>query len=197
VFTDVAENSLPVQWILEVAHGTLGRTLGVLLVRKDDGGRNSNAQLGSERVVEELVISRPPEGIVDDDGTVKGSVLQKGAIEGDVVRDAVDDDGVVCGLVEVNGAGLNEFGGNAVDIAGIDVLHERARKAVFHSEQNADLFHAGPPDNPGNSRRTLQPGLPSTVYGRLWPRRRHFERGGAILAAHLDDARLFCISNIK
>ena len=108
-------------------------------------GGNGYAELCGQGVVEELVVGRPPEGIVDDDGSVERGVLEKGAVEGNVVGDAVDDDRVWRGLVEVHGAGFNELGLNAVDVAGIDVLDQRAGKAVLHAEQNADLFHAVPP----------------------------------------------------
>ncbi len=69
-------------------------------------------------------------------------MLEVGAVEGDVVGDAVDDDGVGSGLVHVRRAGLDELGVDAVEGARVDVLDERAGKAVFHAEQNADLLHA-------------------------------------------------------
>ena len=109
---------------------------------QDHRGRHGDAQLFGQRVVEELVVGRPPEGVVDDDGAVERGVLEKGAVEGDVVRDAVDDDGVARRSVEVDGAGLDEFRLDAFDVARVDVLDQCAGKAVLHAEQNADLFHA-------------------------------------------------------
>jgi hypothetical protein len=50
----------------------------------------------------------------------------------------------------VNGAGFDKFGMEAGNIAGINVLHERAGKAVFHAEQDANLFHDREP--PGEVR---------------------------------------------
>jgi len=142
VLTDVFENRIPVERVFEIAHGALGGAFGMFLVRQDDGGRNGNAKLCGEGVVEEFVVGGPPEWIVDDDSSVECGVLEVGAIERDVVGDAVDDDRVWRGLIEVHGAGFNELGSDAIDVASVDVLDERAGKAVFHAEQNTDLFHA-------------------------------------------------------
>ena len=67
---------------------------GCFLCGQDDGGRHGDAEFFGERVVEKLVVGRPPEGIVDDERAVEGGVFQEGAIERNVVGDAVDDDGV-------------------------------------------------------------------------------------------------------
>ena len=72
-------------------------------------------------------------------------MLQKGAVERDVVRDAVDDHRVAGRTVQLHGAGLDKLGLNAIDVARVDVLHQRAGKAVLHAEQNADFFHAALP----------------------------------------------------
>lgn len=145
VLADVAEYCVPVQWVFEIAHGAVGGAFGVLFVRQDHRGRDGNAEFFGEGVVEEFVVGRPPEGIVDDEGAVQSSMFEIGAIEGDVVGDAVDDDGVTRGLIEWQRAGVDEFGLNAGDAARIDVLDESAGKAVFHAEQNADFFQFGPP----------------------------------------------------
>ena len=113
VFTDVAENRVPVEWILKIAHGAVGGSFRVFLVGQDNGWRNRNAEFSGESVVEKLVVGRPPEGIVNDDGAVEGGVFEVGAVERDVVGDAVDDDGVWRRLVEVDGAGFNELGMDA------------------------------------------------------------------------------------
>ena len=89
-----AKTAVPVERVFEVAHGAVGGALGVSLVGQDHGGRNGDAELFGQGVVEELVVGRPPEGVVDDDGAVERGVLEEGAVEGDVVGDAVDDDGV-------------------------------------------------------------------------------------------------------
>ena len=73
---------------------------------------------------------------------LKRGVLEEGAVEGNVVGDAVDDHRVARRPVQVDRAGLHELGLDAFDVARVDVLHQRAGKAVLHAEQNADLFHA-------------------------------------------------------
>ena len=37
-------------------------------------------------------------------------------------------------FVEMSGAGFDEFGGNAIDVQGVDTLDQCTGKAVFHSE---------------------------------------------------------------
>src|ERR1700747_3072046 len=88
----VVENLLPVQGINQVAHGLVSRAFGMLLVRQNHGRRNCDAQFGRQRVVEELVISSPPERVVDDDRSAERGILQVSAIERDVLRNAVNDD---------------------------------------------------------------------------------------------------------
>ena len=112
----------------------------MLFVGQDDGGGDGDTELFGEGVVEELVVGGPPEGVVDDDGAVEGGVLEECAIKGDVMGDAVHDDGVVAGLVEGLRADGNELGVDAVDVARVDVLDERAGKAVLHAEQHANLL---------------------------------------------------------
>jgi len=94
------------------------------------------------RVVEKLVVGRPPEGVVNKDSAVQRGVLQKGTVERNVVRNAVDDDGIARRAVEVDGAGVHEFRLDSFYVARVDVLDQCAGEAVLHAEQNADLFHA-------------------------------------------------------
>src|SRR6516225_5485074 len=87
---DVAENSVPVQGVNQVAHGLLVGVGGKLLVGQDDGARHRDADPGGQGVVEKLVVRTPPEGVIDDDGAAQDRVLEVGAIEGDILRDAVN-----------------------------------------------------------------------------------------------------------
>ena len=68
-------------------------------------------------------------------------VLEPGAIEGNVVGDAVHDHRIGGRLVEAHGADFDKLRLNAVQVPGIDLLHQRAGKAVFHAEEDADPFH--------------------------------------------------------
>ena len=89
---------------------------------QDDRGRDRDAHLVRQSVVEELVVGRPPERIVDDDRSVQGGVLQVRAIELDVLRNPVDDDGVFHRLIHADAADLHEFSLDAVDFHRVDLL---------------------------------------------------------------------------
>src|SRR4029079_10331167 len=76
VLTDIGKDSVPVERVLEIAHGAVRGAFRVLLGRKNEGGRDSYADLVGKRVVEELVVRRPPERVVDDEGAIESSVLE-------------------------------------------------------------------------------------------------------------------------
>src|SRR5437879_3435735 len=58
---DVVEQFLPVQRINQVAHRMVRSSFGMLVVRQNHRRRNRYSQLVGQRVVEELVVSGPPE----------------------------------------------------------------------------------------------------------------------------------------
>ena len=147
VFANVGEDRVPIQGVFEIAHGAVGCAFGVFFVGQDHGGRDSDSELIGEGVVEEFVVGRPPEGIVDDESAIQSRVFEKGAIEGNVVGDAIDDGGIARCLTQRQSTSVDKFGLNAGDLARIDVFDESAGKAVFHAEQNADFFQFGPPQN--------------------------------------------------
>ena len=82
---DVLKNLIPIHGIDQVAHRLIGRPRRMLLVRKDHGRRNSDPKLFSQRVVKELVVRAPPEGVIDDDGAVECGILQVRTIKRDVM----------------------------------------------------------------------------------------------------------------
>src|SRR6266436_4779891 len=137
----IVENLLPVQRIDQVAHGLVGRALGMLVVRQDHGRRNGHAQAVSQSVVEKFVVGGPPERVVDDDGAVEFRVLQVRAIKRDVLRDAIDDDAVAAGLGHLYSAKFDELRGDALDLHAVDLFHQSRRKSIFHAEHDADLVH--------------------------------------------------------
>ena len=141
----VSKHALPVQRIFKVAHRAVGRPLGMLLVRQNHRCRHRHAQLLGQRVVEELVVRRPPERVVDYHRPVQRRMLQIGAIKRNVVRDAVHNHRVIRRLVQPHRPCLHKLRMNSIEVPRIDVLHQRAGKAVFHPEQNADLLHSAPP----------------------------------------------------
>src|ERR1022692_3824394 len=63
---DILEDGLPVERVFEVAHGAAGGSLGMLIVRQQDGGWHGHAELRGQRIVEEFVVSAPPEWVIDD-----------------------------------------------------------------------------------------------------------------------------------
>ncbi len=134
----VVKDGLPVERVLEVAEhaGIAG-----LLLRKQGCAGDGNAEALGEGVIEEFVVGGPPERIVDDGGTVEDGVLEEGAIEGDLMGDAVDDDAPLGRAVETGGALSDELGADIVVIAGVDGGDERAGEAVFGSEEDSDFFH--------------------------------------------------------
>ena len=58
------------------------------------------------------------------------------------MRDAVDDDGVAGGFGHGDSAEVDEFGGDAFDFEGVDLVYEGAGEGVLHAEEDADFFHA-------------------------------------------------------
>ena len=111
------------------------------LVRQQHGGRNGDAEFGGQRIVEELVVGAPPEGIVDDLGSREHGVLEIRAIEGNIVRDAVDDDGVAGGLRHLDAARLEMLGRHAGDSHRVDAIHQGGWKRLFHAIEYADFLH--------------------------------------------------------
>ncbi len=174
----VVEDGLPVERELEVAAG-LGGDLGrEAFVRQKRGAGDGDAELGGKGVVEEFVIGRPPEGVVDDLGAGQCGVLQVGAVEGHVVRDTVDDDGITGGLVHLNGAELDELGADAINFHGVDALHQGAGEGVFLAEQDADLFHVLPLSLVQSLRVDLQHLATKASRGQCPRPRRRGGRGG-------------------
>ena len=59
--------------------------------RQQYGSWNGDPDLGGERVVKKFLVSAPQKRIVDHGSAGEGRILQKRAIERDVLRDAIDD----------------------------------------------------------------------------------------------------------
>src|SRR6202011_994086 len=95
-----------------------------------------------ESVVEELVVGTPPERIVDDRGSGQHSVLEVGAIERDVLRNAIYDDVVLSRLIHADAANDDTLGGHARALPGVDLSDQRAWKRVLHPIEYAYLLDA-------------------------------------------------------
>ena len=103
-------------------------------MRQNHRGRNRHAQFVGQRIIEELVVGRPPERIVHHNCALHGSLLQIGTIELDVLRNAIDDDIIFFWLIHADAADADELGCDSVDIHAIDFVYDRGREAVFHAE---------------------------------------------------------------
>ena len=112
----------------------------MLVVRQNHRRRNRHAHLVRQRIVEELVVRRPPERIVDDNRSVQHRVLQIGAVERNVLRNTVDDDVVFLRLIHADAADLHELGGNALDLHRVDLLDQCRRKRILHAKKNSDFL---------------------------------------------------------
>ncbi len=142
MLSHILEDTVPVQRVFQVAHGAVGRSLGVQLVGQDHRRWHGHAQLPGERVVEKLVIRRPPERVVDDGCAMERGMLQQGAIKRNVVRDAIHNDRVTRAFIEVYRACFDKLRSNAIDAKRVDTLDQSAGKTVFHSKQHTDFFHS-------------------------------------------------------
>jgi hypothetical protein len=65
-----------------IGYARFGR---IALLGQEDRLRDRQAETRRDRVVEELVVRRPPEGIVDDVRAVQDGVLQRAAVVLDLV----------------------------------------------------------------------------------------------------------------
>src|SRR5258708_39808174 len=100
-------------------------------LRQQDRPGNWDRELAGERVVEELVISRPPERIVDDDRPFQRHALERGAIEGYFVRDAIDYQIVCRRRVMANTSQSDIFSDYRSLATFIDVSNQGFRKSLF------------------------------------------------------------------
>src|SRR5580704_14510473 len=113
----------------------------MLVMRQDHGRRDSHAELTRQRVIEKLVVGGPPEWIVDDDRASKRSILEKSAVERDILRDAVDDHAISTGIRHLDAAHLDELGGHAINPHAVDLLHQRGWEGVFHAKDDSNFVH--------------------------------------------------------
>src|SRR5205085_1763982 len=119
---DVIHNGLPVEREFEVAKTVARDALDVRLLREQNRPGHGDAELFGERVVEEFVVGRPPERVVDDDGAFERGALEEGAVERNFVRDAVDDEVVLARRVVAHAADFDELRDNVAAPALVDVL---------------------------------------------------------------------------
>ena len=102
------------------------------MVRDDHSARHGDTDAGGQGVVEELIVSAPPKGVIDYDGPGEHGVLEIGPIEGDVVRDAVDDDAIARWLGHADGAEFDVFGAYVLNGEAVDAVDESGREGFLH-----------------------------------------------------------------
>src|SRR5205085_10535189 len=85
----VVDDRLPVERKLKIAQAVADDAFDVVLLGQQHRLRNCDAELLAERVVEKLVVSGPPERITYDVRAFEHHPLQRGAIEGNFVRNAI------------------------------------------------------------------------------------------------------------
>ena len=140
---NVRKHRVPIQRELQIPHRPLRRPRGIVLVRQNHRWRRGHAQLRGQRIIEKLIVRRPPERIVDHRRPVQHRMLQKRAVKRDVMRDAVHNHRPRRRPIQPDRPNLHKLRRNAVEIFPVDLFHQRARKSILHAEQHADLFHVG------------------------------------------------------
>ena len=140
---DVRKHRVPVQRKLQIPHRPLRRPRGIVLMRQNHRRRRGHAQLRCQRIVEKLIVRRPPERIIDDRRPVQHRMFQKCPVKRNVVRDAIHNHRPRRRPIQPNRPNLHKLRRNPVEILPVDLFHQRARKSILHAEQHADLFHVG------------------------------------------------------
>src|SRR6185369_12301688 len=139
----VINDTVPIQRVFEVSERFRYYALFVLLLWEQDRFRNSDPQVGGQRVVEELVIGVPPEWIVDYFCAAKNRALQIRSIERHLVRYPIDNRIVRTGFGHPNSAKLYVLSlGRGV--AAIYFTDQSLRKSAFAPHENTN-FHRVPP----------------------------------------------------
>src|SRR5262249_32630455 len=134
----VVEDAFPVEWIFKISQRLSNNALLVFLLRQQNRLWNGDAKISRQRVIEELVVSVPPEGIIDDLRSAEHCTLKISSVERHLVRDSIDDHVVVARLRHPHTAEFNVFGGDS-GVAFIDLVDQGLRKSSFAPDEYADL----------------------------------------------------------
>ena len=138
---DVREDFLPLQRKHQVRHG-VGRGIRGMLVRgQQDRLRDRDPDALRDHVVEELVVRRPPERIVDHDRPVEGGLLQERAIERNVLADPVQDQVVLFRRFETDAADPDGLRHDVRIAPAVDPIHQGIGEGTLLTEENADRLH--------------------------------------------------------
>ena len=130
----IVENRVPIQRKLQVPERLRIGHRRKVLVRQQHRPRHRHAQLLRQRVVEELVVRRPPERIVDHLRPRQHRILQIRPVERHVVRDPVHDHRIRARLRHLHAAHLHKLRRNPIHLHRVDLLDQRTRKRVLHAQ---------------------------------------------------------------
>src|SRR5438270_1437950 len=140
----VIQHPVPIQWIFQVVQRFRSdvHVAWITLLRQQHGFGNRDSQPRRDRIIEILVVGRPPKRIVDNVRALQNGVLQESTVILDFMRDAVDDHAVLRWLAHARAAQLREFRDHSVFLAEFVHPHDkRWRKAVLPPAEKAHLFH--------------------------------------------------------
>ena len=138
--TDVLEGCLPIHHV-QVTKAALTGIGGALLAGQQQGFGHGYAQAYGQGIIEEFLVGRPPEGIINYGRTHEGGVFEVGSVEGYILRNSVNDDGVVGGYVLLHLIDKHEFGSDIGRCYLVYAVDKSLGEGVFLSEKNADFFH--------------------------------------------------------
>ena len=151
----------------QIAKRRPGHRLRVPLLRKQDRLRDPDPEPVRERGVEEPVVARGQEGVVDDAGAAKACVTEVRSVVGDLVGDTIDDDVAFIDRIEVRPAEGQQRRLEPLHLALAQPVKEGAGERVLHAHQQSDLH----PSSPGAASRCARPSYPPSHWSQL-------ERGG-------------------
>ena len=164
---DEIEQPIPIHRVFQIAQrfGVQIHIRRIALLREQDRLGNRDAKFCRDSIVEELVVGRPPEGIVDDISSFEHGMLQKAAIIFDLVGDAVHDHTIAGRFAHARAAQLDHVARDSFLRAElVHFLQEGRRKAVLAAAQKSN-FHVSSFRSSGLERRARGAGILSGDTG--------------------------------
>src|SRR5262249_26235897 len=130
---------MPVQWVDQVTQALVVDDAGdVVFVWQDDSLRAGNTELRGKGSLEELVVCRPHERIIDHSHSLQDSILEVKPVIRYFVRNTINNHRVGTRLVHARTAQLDELGDN-IFVAAVNFFNECRRKGPFSPDKQADF----------------------------------------------------------
>ncbi len=139
--SDVVDDCLPIKGEFEIAQTFTGDSGHIVLLRQEHSLWHRHAKFARQRVIEEFIISRPPEWVVHDNGPFERHTFKRGPIERHFVRDAIDYEIVSWRGVVTDAPQGDKFGDHRSISTFIDVSNQSLGKSLFPANQNTNFFH--------------------------------------------------------